>query len=169
MQMVEGVTEGELIARSASGDRAAQAAMVSLCIAKQFGTTVTPFECAAFAEVFARQAAAHGFLDDRLHLSAVLRIRAHHLAVLGDVERSRRLLSEGIAAAGDLSGIALSDAVEFLAGVLTSQAEMGSEEAEALLDRITSSLTAAEADTLRNNINRAARELAAEEMEVAHG
>jgi len=162
------MTEAELVKRSAIGDRAAQAELVIRCINKQYGD-LTAFEAWSLAEPFARQAASHGLLDDRLMLSAVLRCRANHVADIGDVERGRRLLWDAQTLTDDLEGLKLSHAVDLLAGVLTAEAERGSEEAEALLDRITFTLSADDADALRNSINAVARELADEQAEAVHG
>jgi hypothetical protein len=155
------VREPDLIERSARGGRAALAEMVNRCLNKQFNG-FTPFECWTYAEVFARLAAAHGSFSDRLKLSAILRVRALHVAEIGDPERGAAIHAEAEELSADLTNIHLCDGLEILAGVLTGQIETGLDEASQTLDRILAALLPEDADALRNTINNAARELSAE-------
>lgn len=155
-----------LIDLTAMGDPAAQRAMVNECLTEQLAGTFTPFEGYAYAEVFARQAAAHGSLSDRLYLSAILRVRALHIAEIGDPERGLALHEEAEQLCRDLDGLTLNDGLQFLVAVLTSQAENGVTEAGLTLDRITAALSPADAAALRDNINTAKRQVSAATAEA---
>jgi hypothetical protein len=149
--------EGELIHSAAMGDRDAQAELVGVCVSKQF-VGVTPLESLVLAEAFARQAAAHGQAGDALMLAGVLRVRANHVAELGDLERALVLLKQSEAACDAVHSAQLCEGAEFLAGVLTAEADAGDELAALRLGWLTEILSPADADKLRCTLNRACRQ-----------
>lgn len=160
-------TEAELIDRGAAGDIAALREMADRCLLNG-AKLLTAFEAIAYAEIFARLAAAKGDAADRLKLAAVLRIRSYHVDEIGDRERAANLLTASERLCGDLRGVSLTGGVEFLAGVLTSAADQGDDRASVALERLTAALSAADADSLRHTLNRAVRHLEELDEEV-HG
>lgn len=161
MQALAELQEPELINMAAKGDRDAQAQLVIRCILKE---PLAPFEALSLAEPFARMAAEHGHVDDRLMLAAVLRIRARHLCIIGDPERAGSLLSYSRSLCDDLTGARLCPAVEYLAAILTTDSDQGDANADTLLSRLMSSLSASDADQLRQLVNTAVKERATREM-----
>jgi hypothetical protein len=160
------LTEAELLARAASGDRSAQAQLATACVSKQF-VGVTPFETMVMAEGFARLAATHGRPEDNMLLAGVLRARAHHVAELGDIERATALWAQSEAICEEYPGPPLCDGLEFLAGVLTAEADAGDDAAAIRLAKLSAALSPADADELRCALNTACREI--REAEAANG
>jgi hypothetical protein len=151
------IAEAELLHLAAMGERSAQARLASACIARQF-VGVTPFEAMVMAEGFARLAACHGHIEDTLTLAGVLRVRAHHVAELGDTGRALALLGQSEALCDDLTAVPLCEGTEFLSGVLTTEADAGDELAAIRLGKRWGAMSAGDADNLRSSVNDACRE-----------
>jgi hypothetical protein len=113
---------------------------------------VPNLEYLARAEAFATLAAAHGYVDDRLGLSALLRVQAFAVANTGDIARACGIMARAEALCADLTGVRLSSNLNFLGAMLMHQVELGSPEAESVLDRIVAALTPAEAAAFRNEV-----------------
>lgn len=152
------LTEGELIQRASTGNRAALSKLVSICVGRQF-VGVTAFESMVMAEGFARLAAAQGGLDESMMLAGVLRIRARHVADLGDATRSASLWLQSEALCDDYSSLTLCEGVEFFAGVLTAEADGGDDFATIRLTKLMGALSATDAGKLRNTLNEVCREV----------
>jgi hypothetical protein len=154
------VIEADLIDMASAGDLSALRRLTISYITRQFhGFPV--FEAYMLAEPLARLAAARGDSDDKMRLAGLLRIRARHVAELGDEERAIELLSQSEAICDAFNDLPLSEGVEFLAGVLTVQADAANEAAADRLNKLMQALSAGDADQLRRTINAALRERAA--------
>jgi acetyl esterase/lipase len=151
---MEAPADAALIERGAQGDAAALSALALHCVRLQYAG-VSAFESLIAAEAFARLAAAGGSAGANMLLAGVLRIRAGHVAELGDLERAIVLLGQSEALCEAFPDPGLSEGLEILAGVLTAYADLGDDLASVRLQRLFEALSPASADSLRRTLNRA--------------
>lgn len=152
-------TEEELLALGSRGDCSALANLAMCCAARE---DIISFEAFAAAEAFARLAAAHGGANEKLLLAGVLRVRSAHLTELGVLDRALALLQQSESLCDEMATIPLCPGVEFLAAVLTAHADRRDDFAANRLNRLMATMSATDADALRNTVNGAVASVRAE-------
>lgn len=145
------VEELGFLTLAARGDRAAQSAMVGVCLANQLHGIPTS-EFSAAAEAFARLASSHGQAEDQLVLAGVLYLRAHCAAQRGDLALQAAYLFEASAIFDATSEWSDGEAVQFLAGMLTGLADQGVEDAAVRLNELMGKLSPAQAAAIRSTV-----------------
>jgi hypothetical protein len=149
--------EAELLGLAASGEVVALNDLAWSCVLRS-SNGVLPFEAYVAAEAFGRLAAATGEADPSMLLAGVLRVRADHVASLGDTERAVTLYAQSEALCDQFPALRLSRGVEFLGGVLSSQAANGDDVADVRLAKLAAALSPEAAYHLGRELDRAFEE-----------
>lgn len=148
----------DLIDLAAFGDRDAQVALSTYSLITNASEGTPEIEAVVAAEAFAHLAAAHGGVNETLHLANILVTKSAVLDRLGDKARSRRTRSDADDLFDWVAEAGAPEDKQALAALLEGYADDGDDDAAIRLNRFLASLTRSEAAKISSGAKRQRKE-----------